>query len=264
MRTYNCRAIVLKRINLGEKDRILTLYTREYGKVSAVAKGARRPGSKLAGASEPFTYAKMQLATGKELEVLTQAEIKESFPNAKANIESVAYAIYLMELVNSFVDDKQANLDLFDSLLSSMYILESQTNPEITARYFELNLLSIMGYEPHVNHCISCGHAIGLGKVAYSPSVGGIACGECSYLPTDAVWVPGAVISYINALQDIEPHKLKGLNFPKGALRDIAKILRLHIRYRLEYKLKSTEFIDTLDYYESECSHGKTDADNVR
>ena len=98
MRTYSANAIVLRRIDLGEKDRILTLYTREHGKLSAVAKGSRRPGSKLAGASEPFTYSKMFLATGKDLDVLTQADIKESFPNVKSDIRSVAYGVYLLEL----------------------------------------------------------------------------------------------------------------------------------------------------------------------
>lgn len=246
MRTYSASAIVLKRIDLGEKDRILTLFTREHGKLSAVAKGCRRPGSKLGGASEPFTYAKMFLSTGRDLDVLTQSEIKESFPNAKSAMASVAHGIYLLDLVNSFLDQRQPNPDVFDTLLSAMYVLESGTDPEITARYFEIQLLSILGYDPHVDVCLRCGRELGRDKVSFSPALGGIICPECGNAPTDAIRVAGAAASYVNALRRAEPHKLKELKVPKGARRDLAQMLKWHIRYRLEHDLKSVDFVDAI------------------
>ena len=246
MRTYSASGIVLRRIDLSEKDRILTVYTRELGKLSAVAKGARRPGSKLSGASEPFTYSKMFVAKGKDLDVLTQADIKESFPTVKSDISSIAYAVYMMELVNACVVEREPNAELFDTLLSSMYVLESCTDPEIATRYFELHLLSILGYEPNFEACLRCGSAIGRKKVAFSPSLGGIICPECGVPPGDAIFVPGAMASYVRALRRTEPHKLKDMDFPKQALQDIAQIFKKHIRYRLEHDLKSTDFIDTI------------------
>jgi DNA repair protein RecO (recombination protein O) len=252
MRTYSASTIVLRRIDLGEKDRILTVYSREHGRLSAVAKGARRPGSKLSGASEPFTYSRMMLATGKELDVLTQAEIRESFPTAKSDIARIAYAVYILELIDHFVEDRQPNPDLFDTLLSCMYVLESGTDPEITARYFELHLLSLMGYDPHFDACLRCGRAIGKERVSFSPSLGGIVCGECGEAPRDGITVPGAAASYVRALRQVEPHKLKDLNVPPGARRDLARMLKWHIRYRLERELKSTEFIQTIGAYEQE------------
>ncbi|MCE5323679.1 DNA repair protein RecO [bacterium] len=250
MRTYSASAIVLRRIDLGEKDRILTVYAREQGKLSAVAKGARRAGSKLAGVSEPFTYAKMFLSTGRDLDVLTQAEIRESFPNVKRSIEGIAYAVYMMELTNSFVDERQPNPDLFDTLLSAMYILESGANPEITARYFEIHSLAILGYEPHFEACLRCGKKIGRERVAFSPALGGIVCAHCGMAPNDAIWVPGAIVSYAQALKNAEPQMLKSFKFPKGALRDLSNVLRWHIRYRLEHDLKSTDFIDSIMHME--------------
>lgn len=246
MRTYSASAIVLKRIDLGEKDRILTLFTREHGKLSAVAKGSRRPGSKLGGASEPFTYARMFLSTGRDLDVLTQAEIKESFPNVKREISSVAHGVYLLELVNSFVDQRQPNPDTFDTLLSAMYVLESGTDPEVTARYFELQLLAILGYEPHFEACLRCGREPGKEKVSFSPGLGGIICSDCGSAPSDAITVPAAAASYVKALRRAEPHKLKEMHIPKGARRDLARMLKWHIRYRLEHDLKSVDFIDAV------------------
>lgn len=246
MRSYSASAIVLRRIDLGEKDRILTLFTREHGKLSAVAKGSRRPGSKLGGASEPFTYSRMMLSSGRDLDVLSQAEIKESFPNVKNGIESVAHGVYLLELVNSFVDQRQPNLDIFDTLLSAMYVLESGADPVLTARYFEIQLLSILGYEPHFEACLRCGRNLGKERVSFSPALGGIVCADCGNPPKDAISVPSAISSYVKALRNAEPHRLKEMRVPKGARRDLARILKWHIRYRLDHNLKSTDFIDAI------------------
>ncbi|MCE5314226.1 MAG: DNA repair protein RecO [Armatimonadota bacterium] len=250
MRTYTASAIVLRRIDLGEKDRILTIYAREQGKLSAVAKGARRPGSKLAGASEPFTYSRMFLSTGRDLDLLTQADIKESFPNVKQSMAGIAYAVYMMELTNSFVDERQPNPELFDTLLSAMYVLESGTDPEITARYYEMGLLAVLGYEPHFETCLRCGKKVGRKKVAFSPALGGIVCNECGVPPNDTIWVPGAIVSYLRALKNAEPQNLKDMKFPQGALRDLAAMLRWHIRYRLEHELKSVDFIDAVAQFD--------------
>ena len=254
MRTYSASAIVLRRIDLGEKDRILTMFTREHGKLSAVAKGARRPGSKLAVASEPFTYSKMLLSTGRDLDVLSQAEIKESFPTVKNGITSVAHGIYLLELVNSFIDQRQPSPDIFDTLLSAMYVLESGADPEITARYFEIQLLAILGYEPGFEACLRCGRKPVRERISFSPALGGIVCAKCGSPPNDGISVPAAAASYVMALRKAEPHKLKEMRVPKGARRDLARMLKWHIRYRLEHDLKSTDFIDAILGFEPEQS----------
>lgn len=246
MRTYSTSAIVLRRIDLGEKDRIVTVYTRELGKVAVVAKGSRRPGSKLAGATEPFTYSRVFLSRGRELDVVSQAEIRESFPGIRREMKPIAYAVYMLELVNSFTDDREPNPDLFDTLLSVLYVLESGTDPEIAARYFELQMLSTLGYEPHFEACLPCGKPIGREKVGFSPSLGGMVCKECGMMPSDAITVPGAAASYARALRRAEPHKLKDMNIPPGARRDLANMLKWHIRYRLEHDLKSVDFIEVV------------------
>lgn len=250
MKTYTAGSIVLRRIDLGEKDRIITILTREQGKLGAVAKGARRPGSKLAGASEPFTYGKLFLSAGRDLDVLSQAEIKESFPNVKQDMRAVAYGMYMLELTNQFTEERNPNPELFDTLLSAMYILESGTDAEITARYFELQFLDLLGYDPHFETCIRCGRKPKQGRLGFSPSLGGIVCDSCGITPSDVIWAPDAIISYINALRRAEPQKLKDMKFPRGVRRDLANILKWHIRYRLEHDLKSADFIDLIAMFE--------------
>ncbi len=246
MRTYTASAIVLRRIDLGEKDRILTILSREHGKLSAVAKGCRRPGSKLSGASEPLTYCKMFMSSGRDLDVITQAEIKESFPNAKSGIKAIAHGIYILELSDRFVEERQPNPDLFDTLLSALYLLESQTDSEIVARYFELQLLSLLGYEPHCESCLRCSRQIAAGRMAFSPSLGGAVCDQCENPPADAIWMPAAAASYVRALRQTQPNLLRNLRVPSGARRDLARMLKWHIRYRLERNLRSVDFVETI------------------
>ncbi len=250
MKTYTAASIVLSRIDLGEKDRIITILTRDQGKLGAVAKGARRPGSKLAGASEPFTYSKLFISMGRDLDVLSQAEIKESFPNMRQDMRAVAYGMYMLELTNQFTEERHPNPELFDTLLSAMYILESGADAEITARYFELQILELLGYDPHFDACIRCAQKPKQGRLGFSPSLGGVVCDACGITPSDVIWASDSIISYINALRQAEPHKLKQMKFPRGARRDLANILKWHIRYRLERDLKSADFIDSIAMFE--------------
>ena len=218
MRTYSANAIVLRRIDLGEKDRILTLYTRELGKLSAVAKGSRRPGSKLGGASEPFTYSKMLLATGRDLDIVSQADIKESFPTSRTEpcaawpTRSICWSLPAILLMSA-----SRTPTFLTPLLSSMYVLESGTDPEITTRYFELNLLCILGYEPQVDACVRCSRKVGRERLAFSPSRGGIVCTNCGEPPTDAMWVPGrGDSSYVRALRLRRAAQAQGYENPQG------------------------------------------------
>ncbi len=256
MKTYSASSIVLSRTDLGEKDRILTLYTREYGKLSAVSKGCRRPGSKLSGASEPFTFIKMLASRGRDLDTISQADVRESFPNVKCNILSTAYGIYMLELVRSFVDERQPSEELFDTLLSSMYVLENGAPPELCARYMELHVLDILGYKPHFSSCMRCGDRLDDKTCAFSPGQGGTVCCDCGQAPNDAIWVPGHLYTYVDVLENTPPNGLAKLNFPKGAMRDLSKTFKWHIRCRLEHDLKSTDFISVISGYEE---NGVTD-----
>src|SRR5438132_12666100 len=113
-RVYKSQAIVLRRISVGETDRILTLFTREYGKLSAIAKGARRSASRLAAATEPFTFSRVMLAVGQNLDVLTQAEVRAPFQEIRADLARISYASYFTELVNASIEERQPNAELFD------------------------------------------------------------------------------------------------------------------------------------------------------
>jgi len=116
-RNYQAEAIIIKKTKLGEADRILTLYTPHLGKIQAVAKGVRRPRSKLSGHLELLTYSLVSLARGKNLDTITGSQTINSFLPLKSDLELTSYALYITELVNQFTADHIENYPLFCLLL---------------------------------------------------------------------------------------------------------------------------------------------------
>lgn len=245
-RTYRATAVVLRRINIGETDRVLTLYTRERGKLSAIAKGARKAMSKLAGATEPFTYGRYFLAIGRDLDVLTQVEVRESFPSVRKDLKRIAHATYLVELVNALVEEREGNYDLFDTLLSSLYLIEAEVDPEIVARHFELQVMSLMGYRPELEVCVRCGARPTAEGMMFSPSLGGRVCEECGPLPDDVIYLSGESADAMRRLLVAEPRELKNLQYPETVKDELFQAIRWYVRYRLDRELKSSEFIQAL------------------
>lgn len=248
-RTYRSTAIVLRRINIGETDRVVTLYTREKGKLSAVAKGARRPSSKLAGATELFSYGRYFLAVGRELDIITQAETLHSFPAIRRDLKRIAHATYLVELINAMVEEREANYSLFDTLLSSLYLIDGEVDPEIVARHFDLQVMSILGYRPELDNCLRCdAQPESTDGMMFSPSLGGRVCDECGPLPDDVIYLSGESADAMRKLLTAQPRMLRGLEFPHSVKDEIFQAIRWYVRYRVDRDIKSTEFIQALAF----------------
>jgi len=146
--SYRTQAIVLGHIEYGEADRILKLFTMEKGKISAIAKGVRKIRSRKAGHLEPFTHVNLFLAEGRNLDIITQAETVDSYPDLRDNLEGIAYASYVMEVVDRFTYEEGQNVGIFRLLVNTLGRLEKQPNPETVIHYFEMRLLDLLGFRP--------------------------------------------------------------------------------------------------------------------
>jgi DNA repair protein RecO (recombination protein O) len=246
MPLYTTSGIVLRRISFSETDRIVTLYTRERGKLSAIAKGARKPISRLSGATETLAYGRFQLAEGKNLDVITQVEVKESFPVIRSDIKRIAYASYVVELIDKFVDEREANSSIFDLLLSTLYLLERPNEPEKIIRSFELKFMKLAGYQPALDRCARCGQIYKGVNCQFSPSMGGIVCENCGPLPEDAIEISWEAAKAMQALIFANPPELERMEISSFLMDQIGRVMRWYIRYRLDGELKSLEFIQNL------------------
>ncbi len=246
MPLYTAHAIVLRRINFGETDRIVTLLTRERGKISAIAKGSRKPISRLAGPTEMMTYSRMQLATGRNLDIITQVDGKESFPRIRSDLQRIAHGTYLMELVDRLTEEHERNIDLFDTLLSALYLMERPNDPAKIAHMFELHFMKLLGYEPVLDKCVRCEKPIETDEPQFSPSLGGLACGECAPLPEDSIPVTAETVETMRLLLTAEPPEVEKMEIARGTMDQIGRVMRWFIRFHTDREIKSADFLQKI------------------
>ena len=245
MAVYKANALVLRRIPLGEKDKIVTLYTREYGKLAAVAKGARRTTSRLAGATEPLMLLRALLAEGMNLDVLTQTEIRESFPLLRGDLGLILRATYACELLDKMTVERDPAPDAFDLLLSTLYVLQRAADPDAALHAYELQLMAQAGYEPRLDACARCGRDLPETGLFFSASRGGLLDPGCADATDDALPVaPETAAMMMRLLSEDDARALAQIELPPAVGEEMARLLRAHLRYRLERDVRSTEFLD--------------------
>ena len=178
-RVYRTDAIVLRRSDLGEADRLLTLFTAQRGKLRVVAKGVRRPGSKKAGHLEPFTLVNLLLARGRELDIITQAEAVRTFPQIRADLLRLGLAASVAELIDRFGIQESDSHDLFQLAADTLDRLDREAEPEAALRYFQVRLLDLVGFRPELFRCVSCSNEARPVDQFFSLSEGGLLCPSC-------------------------------------------------------------------------------------
>lgn len=242
-RSYRTQAIVLSHIEYGEADRILKLFTLEKGKISAIAKGVRKIRSRKAGHLEPFTHVNLFLAKGRNLDIITQAETIDPFLGLRDNLERVAFASYVMELLDRFTYEEGQNVGLFRLLANTLSRLENQPNTETVVHFFEVRLLDLLGFRPQLFECVECGDSITEQDQYFSPLLGGVLCPRCGNLRGDAWPVEKDVLRYFRHLQRSQWGQVANITIPEGIERKLADLVTRYFTYLLERKLNSPTFI---------------------
>ena len=175
---YKTKGIILKRTNLGEADRIVTIFTQKFGKIKVLAKGVRKTLSKMAGHLEPFCLTRLQIAEGRNLDIITSAEVEECFFGIRSNLEKTQTCFYIAEIVDKMVEEGQAHPEIFD-LLVSTFTHADDLNESLLISYFEINFLAEMGFRPELYECTHCQQKLTPGQNNFDFSRGGLVCSEC-------------------------------------------------------------------------------------
>ena len=143
---FKTEGVIIKRRNFGEADRIVTIYTRDYGKVTAIAKGVRRPRSKKAGHLELGNWCKVFIAKGKNLDLLTEIELKKAFGIANFNEEKANKIYHLLEIVESLTPDEEKNFVVYTNLVNFLKMLQKDEDFNLISSVFKVKILSNLGY----------------------------------------------------------------------------------------------------------------------
>lgn len=245
-RVYKTEAIVLKRVNVGEADKILTLYTPNLGKLSAVARGVRRPKSKLGGHLELFTHTSLMLARGKNLDTISQAEIITGFMPLRDDLWRSGLAFYAVELVHQFTAEHVENYPIYRLLLDTLRWLCRTQDGELALRYFELNLLTHLGYRPELHHCLDCSSPLEPTTNYFSAASGGVLCPQCRVKDSMARPISVNALKVMRFLQESDYQKASRLKLEAELSNDLEGLMRQYIRYLLEREMKTVAWLDSL------------------
>ncbi len=155
--SFRVEAVILRHNDYGEADRMLTLYTAQLGKTRALVKGARKITSRKAGHLEPFTHVKLQLAKGREIPLVTQADTIDGYLPLRENLVLTSQASYIIELLDRFTyEDGSENTSIFRLLTDTLSRLAAGADPWIATRYYEMRLLDYLGFRPQLFECANC------------------------------------------------------------------------------------------------------------
>ena len=234
--------VVLRHTDWGEADRLLVLFTREFGKIRALAKGVRKLRSRKAGHIEPFSRSTLLLARGRDMWIVTQAELQEAYQPIRDDLLKTAYALYILELLDKFTYEEGENPGLFRLLVESLERTAKEPDPFLAIRYFEMRLLDLLGFRPNFFQCVGCGKEIQPENQHFSALQGGVRCPRCGPVPNSRP-VSLLALRHLRHLQRSSYQDAVRLLPPKHIQNEIEALLHHYLTFLLERNLNSPEFL---------------------
>ncbi len=245
MKTYKDEAIVLRSHKLGEADKIITLLTRENGKKRAVAKGLRRTKSKFGGRLEPGTHLQLELYRGRNLDIITGAEIIDPHIPLRENHHKYICVQSMLELADKSLHDDQHVSNAFGALAASLTAMEGEVNSyELMLAAFELKLCALVGYRPHLDHCMSCGCEISGTPAILRLSEGGICCPSCSGPTSASVRLDPEMLELVRRIFKTSMADVGRIRMDSQAARKLMRLSFSFSEYHLDRPIKSHRILE--------------------
>lgn len=242
-RTLRVEAVVLRHADWGEADRILGLYTREAGKLRAIVKGARKMKSRKAGHLEPFTRVHLMLARGRDLWIVTQVETVDAYLPLREDLQRIAQASYVVELLDRFTYEEGSNRMMYSLLVDTLSRLSEADDPFLVVRYYELHLLDVLGFKPELVNCVRCREQIQPQDQFYSLLLGGVLCPKCGPLDPSARPISLQALKYLRHIQRSNFTTAARASVAPPVRQEMEAVLQTMLTYHLERNLNSPQFI---------------------
>lgn len=245
-RQYRVTGIVLKRSDVGEADRLLTLLTLQRGKLRVVAKGARKPAARKTGHVELFNCVELQIAAARQVDLITQAQTLEPFMRLRDDLDRLSYAYYFAELVDRFLEQEIEHAEVYELLMDAQHWLEATRHLSRSARLFEMRLLDTLGYRPQLQYCVHSKEQLQPEENFFSPDAGGILKPQYRDAYRDSISVPVNALKVLRYLQNKSFAEIEQLNLSAQVEFEVEAILHYYVTHLLERNLKSIDFLNTL------------------
>jgi len=241
-------AIILSTLNLGEADKLVTFFSLDRGRLSGAAKNARKSFKRFGAGLEPFTHCRLLLHEREHQELIRieSAEILTQHFTLAEDLCRMATACAAIELVRELAPEAERNERVFLLLAHVLNLLEGEEDPTFLLRIFEIRLLALLGYQPKLDHCLSCGRSADR-EMVFLGMKGGVVCLDCiaSSGEDQTRLSAGAVGFYYQALR-MELGKITRLKPSNGIMAELDRVLSIHTSHILGKRLKSFAFLRTV------------------
>lgn len=230
MIVVNTQGIVLRSARYKENDLILTIFTRKLGKISAIAKGAKRNKSSLLSSSQVFSYSNFTLKKQGNMYRVSQSETIKNFYDIAYDIEAFSYATYITSLVDGSIYENQTNNRLFVLLAQTLYLYtQNEVDKEYITRAFELKFLDYTGFKPIVNRCVNC-NTTNLKSSVFNVDEGGILCEKCKVNHVYNFKIDSTTIKLMDYIFRNDILTCSKAKVSKYLVNELTKILKVYVQ----------------------------------
>lgn len=240
--------IVLRTQDYRETHKLVTIFTKKFGKLTAISQGANKPRSRLSAVSQLFTYAHFLLYVPKGLATLRQGEILSTFRHIQEDFTRTSYTAYIIELTDKIIEERKPAPFLFDELIQTVYWINDQEDYHIPLMMYEMKLFEYGGFAPVVDRCVNCHQKYPF--IGFSVQEGGALCERCASLDPYATPLPPSLWKMLLIFQQVP---LKRIGKVRVKEENIALLRKLFDAYYVRYggyRLKTKKFLDSFDSFD--------------
>ena len=251
-RIRTTHALVLRRRDVGDADRVVTVFAPREGKIEVLAKGVRKTTSRKAGHLEPFMHVTLVLAQARTWDIVTEAAALESFRHLRENLDAIARATYVVEMVDHFSDAGDDNQPLWELALYILRELDAiaasdRPQPPLLLRWFDLQLLSLSGFQPQLFHCVGCGSDLAAVVNFLSLAAGGVFCPNCGAQRNDVEPIQPDSLKVLRFLQSQPWQEAQRLAPRPAVIQTVESVLQRFVSSVVERHLRTPEFLRRLE-----------------
>lgn len=241
----NIQGIVIRNQDYGETHKLVTIFSKELGKITAIARGAKKTRSRMSSVTQLFTQGEYLIYLSKGLSTLQQGQIINSYRHIGEDIEKTAYAAYIIELTDKLTDDKERDPFIYDQLVLTLQWINDETDFLVPVMMYELKLFRKGGFSPVLDKCVRCSSVEF--PFAFSIEEGGLLCNRCRYLDNNAVGLGDSFVKLINTLQKVGLERVGNISIKRENVRLLRNLLDEYYDKYGGFLLKSKRFLAQID-----------------
>ncbi|QOY36178.1 DNA repair protein RecO [Anaerobacillus isosaccharinicus] len=237
--------IVIRTTDYGEANKILTLYTRELGKIGVMARGAKRPKSRLSSISQLFTHGQYVFQKTSGLGVLNQGEMIQSFRDLREDLFLTAYGAYIVELLDKLTEQYEINPYLYELLFQTLKYIDEGLDYEVLTRIFEVKMLKVAGIGLYVDGCSHCGATEG--EYSFSVKEGGFLCHRCLHVDERTIKISSGTAKLLRLFYHFDLNRLGAISVKTETKVQLKQVLECYFDEYSGLYLKSKRFLNQID-----------------